>query len=449
MSPVMPSQEGVLPSQVEFYWKLQGRLGSGTYSVVRLATKRPLPKGFHEAMPRDRPPHAAVKVVSRERLTEEDLASLVEEVQILKLCNHPNVVNLVDFFVEVDHFYVVMELMRGGELFDQIAEHRHGYTERQARKWFQQIASSVAYLHSQNVAHRDIKPENILLSDDTDDATIKLADFGFARRGPRGRPMVLRDVCGTPSYVSPEVLKGGGHGVACDVWSLGVVLYILLCGYFPFSAKDERSLFRLIKRGKVVFDPAEWGAIGDDAKDLVRRCLTVDPKKRITAAGVLEHPWLVADDETVPDVRLEGTVEQLRMFNARRKLKGAMQAVRAIARTQALVRAIQDAAEAASESSSSDVSDGEGEAGEREAEAEGEGDDAAGGAGGAPSPSKSPTAAEAAEVVDVGDIEVTADAPEGTAPLAGVDKKEGVAPGDGGGEDGGAAEGVEVERASA
>lgn len=237
-----------------------------------------------------------------------------------------------------DYFFIVLELISGGELFDRICE-KAKYTEREARKVMWMLTSALAYAHGKNIVHRDLKPENILLKSKDDDTSIKLADMGFAKILTRPNQLMTTP-CGTPGYVAPEVIgTNPSYGPKCDVWSLGVIFYILLCGYPPFSDDDQNALFKMIRSGKYSMDPAEWGVISDSAKDLVRRILVVDPDKRLSAQEILHHPWMKMDAAAIPDVDLSSSVAQLRRYQARRRLKKAINAVRVTVRTRMLFAA--------------------------------------------------------------------------------------------------------------
>lgn len=303
-------------------------LGKGQYAVVHKATRK------------DDGAECAVKIIDKAALTAEDLAALEVEVEAMKiLSDHPNFVKLYDFFPEKDYFYLCMELITGGELFDRICQ-KEKYTEREAREIILQMTRAVAHAHSRGVVHRDLKPENILLRSLDSDTGIKLADLGFAKivSGPMS-PMTTP--CGTPGYVAPEILSGKPYTMRVDIWSLGVIFFILLCGYPPFVSEkdDQKELFELIKAARYEFDPAEWGAITDHAKDLISHILVADPEKRYTAAQILAHPWMQLESSQLPDAQLGATIQQLKSFNARRRLKGAVNAVRAGLRVKLLLSA--------------------------------------------------------------------------------------------------------------
>ncbi|OQR83323.1 calcium/calmodulin-dependent protein kinase [Achlya hypogyna] len=294
-------------------------IGAGTFSTVKEAVHKPTGQKY------------AIKCIKKAGLTVNEIQALTTEVVILKQMKHPNIMILHDFFSEPDYYYLVTELMEGGELFDRIVEKSY-YTEREARDLVKLLLEAIRYCHDINVVHRDLKPENLLLTSMTDDASIKLADFGFAKKVASDSEG-LSTACGTPGYVAPEILEAGTYGKAVDIWSIGVITYILLCGYPPFHDDNHNALFRKIKRGAFVFDSPYWDAISDDAKDIISKMLTVKPTERATAVQLLEHPWIVGSETST--VQLSSALDELRRFNARRKLKAAMNAVKAANRLTA------------------------------------------------------------------------------------------------------------------
>eukprot|EP00921_Rhytidocystis_pertsovi_P016918 GHVQ01026646.1.p1 GENE.GHVQ01026646.1~~GHVQ01026646.1.p1 ORF type:complete len:393 (+),score=45.17 GHVQ01026646.1:740-1918(+) len=181
-----------------------------------------------------------------------------------------------------------MELCTGGEFFDCIIKHGH-FSELYAAFVMKQLLSACAYSHSNNIMHRDLKPENLLLADSSFLSSLKVIDWGFAARCHGFHK--FQSVVGTPYYVAPEVLFGN-YTHSCDLWSIGVILYLFLCGYPPFHGKDNTEILRKVKQGEYCFDPRHWKGVSEDAKDLIRRCLTYDPRRRITALEALVHPWI-------------------------------------------------------------------------------------------------------------------------------------------------------------
>eukprot|EP01086_Lenisia_limosa_P006389 TRINITY_DN2517_c0_g1_i2.p1 TRINITY_DN2517_c0_g1~~TRINITY_DN2517_c0_g1_i2.p1 ORF type:complete len:314 (-),score=87.64 TRINITY_DN2517_c0_g1_i2:16-957(-) len=284
-------------------------LGSGTFSVVKKITHKKTKQDY------------ALKVIDKSKVgTTNQQAMLESEVNILKSVHHENIVNLVDIIDTPSHLLLIMELVTGGELFDKIVEVGY-YSEQTASLLVKQLVEAVAYLHERNIVHRDLKPENLLVSGET---SIQVADFGLSKMV--GTETVLKTACGTPGYVAPEVLKCQGYGPQVDVWSIGIITYVLLCGYPPFWADSTAELFERILSGKFEFYGEAWEVVSHSARDFVEKTLILDPKKRLTAQQCLEHPWVAAMNGA-SDKFLGKTIEEMKAFNARRKLKGAMMAV--------------------------------------------------------------------------------------------------------------------------
>mmetsp|Transcript_19139 Transcript_19139/g.27673 ORF Transcript_19139/g.27673 Transcript_19139/m.27673 type:complete len:733 (+) Transcript_19139:108-2306(+) len=267
----------------------------------------------------------AIKVVARKDLKPKDDAQVLNEVAILQSLHHKSIVCLVDFFEEKDNFFIIMELMSGGDVFDRIVEKNH-YTELDARNLATELLEAVAFMHSHGVAHRDLKPQNLLLQTKDDDAHIKVADFGFARRVHTPQSLVTR--CGTPTYVAPEILKNHPHDTAADMWSVGVILYVLLVGYPPFMEDNQRVLFRKIRYGEYEFFKEDWEEISEEAKDLIQKLLVVDPLHRLTAREALRHYWIVGDNDDMLSSRsLSGSLSELQKSVGQSKLEDAARAV--------------------------------------------------------------------------------------------------------------------------
>jgi len=295
-------------------YTLKGVLGTGAFSTVKEGVHKNAPPGVSYA----------IKVVDRNKLTEEDAAALIDEVTILKEFDHPHVIKLFDFFEEPNTYYLVMERMSGGELFDRIVAKLY-YNEKEARDVCKTLLDAVNYCHENNVAHRDLKPENLLLLSAENDSEVKIADFGFAKRV--FVPNSLTTQCGTPGYVAPEILEGLPYDTAADMWSVGVILYILLGGYPPFIEKNQRDLFRKIRRGEYEFHEEYWGAVSQDAKNLISSLLAVDPKKRLAAEEALSNNWIMGDDAELAKKDLGANLDKFKEFNAKRKFKAAVKSV--------------------------------------------------------------------------------------------------------------------------
>jgi len=193
--------------------------------------------------------------------------------------DHPNIVKLYEVYDEKTKLYLVLEMMTGGELFDRIVE-KESYNEAEAAMVVRPMVDAIRYCHAMGVVHRDLKPENLLYSSPQPDAIIKISDFGLAKVISND---LMTTACGTPGYVAPEILSGKGYDMSVDYWSIGVIMYVLLCGYPPFYEDSNEKLFELIKAGKLEFPSPQWDSISEAAKDLIRHLLNIDPKHRYTA----------------------------------------------------------------------------------------------------------------------------------------------------------------------
>jgi len=290
-------------------YKIGKALGEGAFSVVREAADRKTGECY------------AVKVITKSKLSHEDDDALKDEIYILANLKHENIIYLVSHFSEETFYYLVTEMMKGGELFDRIVAKTY-YNEKEARDVCKILFEAIAYCHAEGIAHRDLKPENLLLMSKTDDLHIKIADFGFAKRTSSDE--CLSTQCGTPGYVAPEILRGVPYGMKADMWSLGVIAYILIGGYPPFIEQNQRELFRKIKRGSYEFHVEYWGQISREAKDLIAALLTVDPKRRLSAKDALVDPWITGSDEFLVGQDLGVNLGAFKKFNAKRKLRHAV-----------------------------------------------------------------------------------------------------------------------------
>ena len=279
---------------------------------------------------------------SKSALGKSIAETVLHEVAVLKALKHQHVIEIVDFFDEADFFYLVMELMEGGDVFDRIIQMKQ-YTEKDARDLARILLEGVQHLHAQGVAHRDLKPQNLLLKSKDDNATIKLADFGFACKVHTPQSLTTR--CGTPTYVAPEILKNIPYDQSVDMWSVGVILYVLLCGYPPFSDPNQGALFSKIRTGEWEFVADDWAHVSDDAKDLIRQLLVVDPVRRLTATKALETSWLQVNDEELKRKDLSGSLEEMK----RRKptLKGVARGIMWAAKAAAVQKAAREDPESA------------------------------------------------------------------------------------------------------
>ena len=258
-------------------------LGSGAFSVVKKAVRKS--DGLV----------VAIKCITRSKLNHHEVENLKREVDIMREFKHPHVIGLIDVFDEErQEIYLVTEFVSGGELFDRI-QAKTTYSEAEARVVVHLLLSTLDHLHTMKVVHRDLKPENVLLRDAGDDTTIKLADFGFAKHVADLKGD--RTLCGTPDYIAPELLRKQPYGPPVDIWSCGVIVYILLGGYPPFYDDDNPRLFKKIMAGQFQFDAPFWDPISASAKDLISQMLTLDPAQRPSAKELLRHPWIVSTVE--------------------------------------------------------------------------------------------------------------------------------------------------------
>ncbi|XP_027885735.1 calcium/calmodulin-dependent protein kinase type II subunit gamma isoform X28 [Xiphophorus couchianus] len=251
-----------------------------------------------------------------------DHQKLEREARICRLLKHPNIVRLHDSISEEGFHYLVFDLVTGGELFEDIVA-REYYSEADASHCISQILESVNHIHQHDIVHRDLKPENLLLASKMKGAAVKLADFGLAIE-VQGEQQAWFGFAGTPGYLSPEVLRKDPYGKPVDIWACGVILYILLVGYPPFWDEDQHKLYQQIKAGAYDFPSPEWDTVTPEAKNLINQMLTINPAKRITAEQALKHPWVCHRSTVASMMHRQETVECLRKFNARRKLKGAI-----------------------------------------------------------------------------------------------------------------------------
>lgn len=266
----------------------------------------------------------AIKIVTKSKLTDEDEAALKDEIIVLKEMQHTNIIRLYDVFEEKEYYYLVTEKMTGGELFDRIVQKSY-YNEKEARDTCIILFQAIQYCHSKQVAHRDLKPENLLLQSADNDSNIKIADFGFAKKV--SKPNSLTTQCGTPGYVAPEILEGVPYDTRADMWSLGVIVYILLGGYPPFIEQNQRDLFRKIRKGQYEFHEEYWGQVSKEAKNLISSLLTVKMDKRLQADQSLNHSWIKQSDDTLVSQDLGANLEKFRAFNAKRKFRAAVKTV--------------------------------------------------------------------------------------------------------------------------
>uniref|UniRef100_A0AAZ3RQX4 non-specific serine/threonine protein kinase n=1 Tax=Oncorhynchus tshawytscha TaxID=74940 RepID=A0AAZ3RQX4_ONCTS len=280
-------------------YKVGKVIGDGNFAVVKDCVERSTGKEY------------ALKIIDKAKCSGKE--HLIEnEVAVLRRVKHPNIIQLIDEVDTPTELYLVMELVKGGDLFDAITSSTK-YTERDASVMVFNLAGALKYLHSMNIVHRDIKPENLLVCEYLDGTkSLKLGDFGLATvvEGP------LHTVCGTPTYVAPEIIAEAGYGLKVDIWATGVITYILLCGFPPFRSEDnlQEDLFDQILVGRLDFPAPYWDNVTDSAKELIGRMLQVNVEARYTAQDILSHPW-VTDDNMENNMKMEVSGKLRTHFN--------------------------------------------------------------------------------------------------------------------------------------
>ena len=288
------------------------QLKSGSFATVCRGTHRATGK------------KVAIKCVLRKDLPPTDDAAIYDEVAIMSSVSHPHIVPLIDFFEEEDCYFLVMELMSGGDLFDRIGK-KKSYSEADARDLVVKMLKAMSYCHTHKIAHCDMKPKNLLLMSEDNDSYIKLADFGFAARCHE--PKMLTKQCGTPFFVAPEILMKQPYDQQSDMWSVGCIVFLLLSGTLPFMGRSQKELFRKIVSGKYEFDEEDWTDVSAEARDMVTKLLVLDPDQRLSSKEALKHKWMKASNDRLKRMTLGGTSQRLKTFNARMKLRSAMIAV--------------------------------------------------------------------------------------------------------------------------
>eukprot|EP01138_Halocafeteria_seosinensis_P009261 gb/GECG01009464.1/.p1 GENE.gb/GECG01009464.1/~~gb/GECG01009464.1/.p1 ORF type:complete len:1344 (+),score=239.98 gb/GECG01009464.1/:1-4032(+) len=299
----------ITPGSFSDRFSTKEHLGTGGYSSV------------YKALDIESQEDVAVKFVKKADLEETVKYSFFREVKVMKRLDHPNIVRFRAFYDESEFYVLVTELVKGGELFDQIVQKRT-YKESEARDVVKTVADAICYMHERGIVHRDLKPENILLDDISKSQSIKIADMGFATVVPK---KMLDTPCGSPSYVAPEVLRGRAYNEKVDCWSLGVVTFVLLSGYGPFQDRHPKNQYMKIQQGIYYFDSPYWDRISKAAKDFISKLLVVDPAGRMTAAEMLQHEWVTKtlghDDLSTAKQRLQ----ELRQEEKRPRFTGNLE----------------------------------------------------------------------------------------------------------------------------
>eukprot|EP01111_Echinosteliopsis_oligospora_P010043 TRINITY_DN3050_c0_g1_i1.p1 TRINITY_DN3050_c0_g1~~TRINITY_DN3050_c0_g1_i1.p1 ORF type:complete len:330 (-),score=81.66 TRINITY_DN3050_c0_g1_i1:136-1125(-) len=294
--------------RIEDVYEFGPIIGQGAFSIVREGTCRETKQ------------MVAIKQISKQHISSADMKRLGTEIEIMKKMKHNNIIQLIDVYDNSDeHLYLVMELVEGGELFDKIVD-KGNYSEKDACNLVRQIVEAVDYMHIHGVCHRDLKPENLLCSGEDGNELVRIADFGLSKIFEFGEE--LKTACGTPDYVAPEVLECKPYDTAVDMWSIGVITYILLCGYTPFFADTHQELFQKITSLDYDFPSPEWDEISDTAKNFIKKLLVKSPFDRLSAADALDHPWLAntgKDNSARQLRRLDSALSSLKDYSKTRK----------------------------------------------------------------------------------------------------------------------------------
>lgn len=309
---------------VEHFYKMGVVLGEGAFAQVCLAQD----KNTNE--------ECAVKVIKKNGRDAKESEFMARETEIMSSVRHPNIVNTLDIFDSPSHLHIVLEYMKGGELFDIIAE-AGSFSEQQAAQVTRDVIKGVQYLHMLAIVHRDIKPENVLCLSKKWPLQVKLADFGLAdySDGDGEISENQQTMIGTPGYVAPEVVKKEKYGQPVDMWAVGVLLYIMLSGKMPFYGRDDNACLRMIASGKYSMPDREWASISPVAKSLVKGLLQLNPDKRLTANGALHHPWL-ADPTALSSAPINNDLSGI--HSRRRKFRTIVHATITVGRMKEIAK---------------------------------------------------------------------------------------------------------------
>jgi len=295
--------ESTVHTDIQKSYQFKRVLGHGQFGTVREA----LMIGTGRVV--------AVKSINKEKI-KKDLYLLKRELDVLRMIDHPNVIKYYETYEDEKYLHIVMELCSGGDLFDKLIE-MGTLNETEVANVMKKLLLAVNHMHGLFVVHRDLKPENFLFSSRDPGAEIKVIDFGMSIKHQSSD---LTTLVGTPYYLAPEVLRGK-YGKECDIWSLGVVMYLMLCGYQPFEGEDMREIFAKISKGEFNFHGPEWAGVSDSAKDMIRKMMSVNPSKRISIEDALRHPWLAIQRELATRVVSKEVLNSLKRYKAPKKIQ--------------------------------------------------------------------------------------------------------------------------------
>jgi len=306
-TPPVDSTAEKVPTVFENY-DVGEEIGRGAFSVVKRAVQRKTKE------------ECAIKFIEKKFVDKQDLVLLAREIDIMKKVSHPNVLKLREVYETEETIALVMELVTGGELFYKIVE-KGNYSSRDAANIVRQIVEGVAYLHSEGICHRDLKPENLLCANEKElkykPFRVVIADFGLSKLFNNGEELATS--CGTPDYVAPEVITAeGSYDNSVDMWSVGVITYVLLCGFSPFLSSTQTGLFEKIIKAEYDFPEPEWSNVSEKAKDFIRHLLRKDPTERYTAVECLKHVWL--SEEENEEALANGNIsDKMKTYNEKRR----------------------------------------------------------------------------------------------------------------------------------
>ena len=276
-------------SNLTDYYDIKEVLGQGKFGVVKVAIHKKSTK------------RVAVKMLKKSTMGEKDLELVRNEIETLKMCQHPNIIKLLDIFENVEFIYIVTEILEGGDLFAYLEKRKFAIPEARARKIIHSLAAALFYMHSYGIVHRDIKPENIMMQSKAENSEVKIVDLGLAKM--IGPTQLCAELYGTLAYVAPEVLEMKQYGKAVDIWSLGIIAHLLLVGFLPFDNEDDTVVAKLTIKAEVSYDRPEWKKVTGEGIDFVKKIILKDPSKRMTLKDILQHPWILKESKEIGEIR--------------------------------------------------------------------------------------------------------------------------------------------------